>query len=225
MSAASKGPAEKGSQSRRDIELPVRIWGMDASGRPFMQTARTVRAGPLRAYIAGVKHELLAGEIIGVGYQDRKGRFAVVSVGEGGTPEAGKIEVRPLDLVQDFWKLDFGPSQGKRPNERRGAARFSCRGSISFRQGEGSRGSMSAPVTDISLTGCYVELLTTLRVGTIITALLHIEELTFGCTAEVRTSHPGVGMGIKFLQIDEAEQATLRQLVGRLAKRSSTAKS
>lgn len=220
MSTAREGPMETRSQLRRDIELPVRVWGMDASGRPFMQTARTVYAGPLRACIAGLKHELLAGEIIGIGYQDRKGRFAVVSVGESGTPDAGRVEVRPLDLVQDFWKLDFGPPKDQ-PQERRGDARFQCQGSVAFRQQASGFGSVAASVTDISLSGCYVELLTTLPVGTVISALLHVDVFTIRCTAEVRTSHPGVGMGIMFLQIDEADQATLRQLLDRLAENAS----
>jgi hypothetical protein len=222
VSAAHEGPAETRGQLRRIIELPVRVWGMDASGRPFMQTARTVNAGPLRACITGLRHEVLAGEIIGVGYEDRKGRFAVVSVGETGTAAAGRIEVRPLDLVQDFWKLDYGPVKDQRPQERRGATRYPCRGSIAFRHGEGEGlgglNSAAAAITDISSSGCYVELLTTLKVGTLISALLHIDEFTLHCTAEVRTSHPGVGMGIMFLQMDEADQPKLQKLLAHLAK-------
>jgi hypothetical protein len=221
LSTASGGPLKTPKILRQDVKLPIRIWGMDASGRPFMEQARTVSAGPLRACIAGLQHEVLAGEILGIGYQDRKARFSVVEVGQSGTPEAGNIEVRPLDLVQDFWKLDFGSPKEQLSQERRGAPRYPCRGSIAFRQQDSSAGSMAASVTDISTSGCYVELLTTLPVGTVVSSLLHVEEFTIRCMAEVRTSHPGVGMGIMFQQMEEADRKTMEQLLARLAAASS----
>ena len=221
MSTASQGPLKTPKILRQDVKLPIRIWGMDASGRPFMEQVHTVSAGPLRACITGLGHEVLPGEILGIGYQDRKARFSVVEVGKSGTPEAGNIEVRPLDLVQDFWKLDFGPPKEQLSQERRGAPRYPCRGSIAFHQKDSISGSMAAAVTDISSSGCYIELLTTLPVSAIISALLHVDEFTIRCTAEVRTSHPGVGMGIMFQQMEEADRKTMQQLLARLAQASS----
>jgi hypothetical protein len=72
---------------------------------------------------------------------------------------------------------------------------------------------MAAAVTDISRNGCYVELLTVLPVGTMVSALLHIDELTLRCTAEVRTSHPGVGMGMMFHEMSETDRNELEKFL------------
>jgi hypothetical protein len=204
-------------ESRRELHAPVRIWGMNASGAPFIQQAHTVDVGLLSARIAGLGHQVSAGEILGVEYCGRKGRFQVVWAGQSGTPEAGKIELRSLDEVQDFWGFRLGMlAEQREPVERRAAKRYACKGSASIRQQE-TKFPLGATVSDISLSGCYAELLTTLPVGTKVELLLQVVETTVHCAAEVRTSHPGVGMGIKFEQMSETDSAALKKVIARLS--------
>ncbi len=180
---------------------------MTAAGEPFIQNASADIAGPQRVSIAGIEHPVPVGETLGVEYQGRRGRFCVVWTGQPDTPEAGKIEIRPLDDVQNFWGINFEQA-GYRRVERRAQPRYPCRGSISIRQTE-SPGRISASVTDISLSGCYVELMQTFPVGTRLSSLLNVESISVRFTAEVRTSHPGVGMGMKFEEISESDRAAL----------------
>ena len=93
--------------------MQVRVWGMTASGEPFIQNASADIAGPQRVSIAGIEHPVPVGETLGVEYQGRRGRFSVVGAGQAGTPEAGKIEIRPLDDVQNFWGINSEQADGR----------------------------------------------------------------------------------------------------------------
>ena len=126
------------------------------------------------------------------------GRFCVVGAGEAGTAEAGKIEIRPLDVVQDFWGIDFKRVEGYQSVERRAAPRYPCRGSISMQQTE-SAGRTSAAVADISLSGCYVELMQTFPVGTKVSALLNVESISisFNARSPYRSSRRRHGNAVR----------------------------
>ena len=201
---------------RIEVHMQVRVWGMTATGAPFLQSAKAIDAGPYRASLSGLDYEVPVGEIIGVEYEGRKGRFCVVWAGDAGTAEAGKIEIRPLDVVEDFWGIDFKQVDGYQSVERRAAPRYQCRGSISMRQTDGG-GRTSAAVTDVSLSGCYVELMQTFPVGTKVWALLNVESISISFNAKVRTAHPGVGMGMKFEEMSKSDQAALERLIAKLA--------
>jgi c-di-GMP-binding flagellar brake protein YcgR len=75
-------------------------------------------------------------------------------------------------------------------------------------------------VTDISLSGCYIELMDAYPVGTRLNSLLNVESILIRFTAEVRTSHPGVGMGMKFEEMSETDRAALERLIAKLARAS-----
>jgi hypothetical protein len=50
--------------------------------------------------------------------------------------------------------------------------------------------------------------------------LLNAESISIRFTAEVRTSHPGVGMGMKFEEMSETDRAALERLIAKLARAS-----
>ena len=128
--------------------------------------------------IVGIEHPVPVGETIGVEYQGRKGRFSVVWAGQAGTAEAGKIEIRPLDIVQNFWGIDF-TQFGERYRSASGGLRHATLAEARFPYAShSSPGSVSAAVTDISLSGCYVELMETYPVGTRLSLLLNVESIS-----------------------------------------------
>jgi len=122
-----------------------------------------------------------------------------------------RFELSPLDKSQDFGKLHVSVA-----TERRSAPRFRCKGSILIRQ-QHTRFPIGAAVSDVSLSGCYSELLTTLPVGTKVDLSLQVDEITVYCAAEVRTSHPGVGMGIKFEQMSGTDRGALEKVIARVS--------
>ena len=203
-------------ESRRVLRVPVQIWGMSPSGDVFFQQAHTVEVGVVGASIEGLTHELVSGEVIGLEYGNHRARFKVIRVGQKNTPEAGKVELRPLDRVQDFWGLRTGvAAQQGTSGERRSTARYTCKGSISIRQSV-TRFPLGAAMTDISLSGCYVELMPTLPVWTKVEMVIQVAGLTVNCDATVRTSHPGVGMGLKFEKLSETDRGALETAIARL---------
>ena len=103
------------------------------------------------------------------------------------------------------------------PVERRIAPRYRCSGSASIWQ-YGTNYAVSATVADISASGCYAELMTPMSVGTKVKLLISVQGLTIRTPAEVRTSHPGVGMGLQFQNVDESDRAILNQLIDQLSK-------
>lgn len=202
---------------RRVLRVTVRVWGMNETGSPFFQQAHTVDVGLLGACLEGLTHRVVAGEILGLEYRERKSRFEIVWVGRSDTPDAGKVELSPLDKTEDFWGLRTSAAPTQRvSSDRRAAARCVCKGSTQIRQSH-TRFPLGASVSDISLSGCYVELMTTLPVGTMVELLLRVAEITVNCAAKVRTSHPGVGMGMEFVQMSERDRAALEKALAQLS--------
>ena len=203
--------------ARRVFRVPVQIWGMSPSGDPFIQQAHTVDVGAVGACIEGLIHELVLGQVIGLEYGNRRARFKVIWVGQKNTPDAGKAELRPLDRAEDFWGLRSGvAAQQSARDDRRATARRTCKSSCSIRQSE-TRFPLGAAVTDISLSGCYVELMSTLPVGTTVKMVIQVAGMTVNCGATVRTSHPGVGMGLEFEQLSEPDRGALEAALARLS--------
>jgi diguanylate cyclase (GGDEF)-like protein len=109
------------------------------------------------------------------------------------------------------------PAGMSEPVQPKRSPRYRCSGSVSL-QLHGVQYPICAAVLDISLTGCYVELSTALPVGTKALLLLNIEGVTIHTQAELRVSHPGVGMGFAFRDMSDADRTSLQELIARLAK-------
>src|SRR5260370_11469789 len=62
------------SEPRLTVDLPVRIWGMNAEGRPFSQHARAQNISSAGALISGVERELKGGGRVGVPCDEKKTR-------------------------------------------------------------------------------------------------------------------------------------------------------
>ncbi|HWR35710.1 MAG TPA: PilZ domain-containing protein, partial [Clostridia bacterium] len=167
------------------------------------------------ACVAGLKCIVKLDDILGMSCDARKGRFRVIWVGQAGTPQAGRIAVRALDTSQNIWGLDLSQLSAPVPVET-GERRYPCKGAISIWQAE-TQYPINAAVSDISLRGCYVELMNPLPAGTEVSMLLNVPGLSIRATGQVRTSHPAVGMGIQFEEMIDTDRALLQDLVAKLA--------
>jgi hypothetical protein len=99
---------------------------------------------------------------------------------------------------------------------RRSQQRFHCTGGVEMRRNENA-----APVfgnlSDISLTGCYVETVSSLPVGTELLFMLRIHDAAIRGRAEVKTSHHAVGVGLIFQHLAVEDQQKLEFLIGTIA--------
>jgi hypothetical protein len=99
---------------------------------------------------------------------------------------------------------------------RRKHPRYLCSGGVELRRQEGGQ-PVWANLSDVSLTGCYVESTSTIPDGTLVSFHLRTHDLNVKGSGVVKTSHHAVGMGVAFLHLDKENQTNLEFLIGTLA--------
>jgi hypothetical protein len=107
------------------------------------------------------------------------------------------------------------PPEGKVQNaasERRRDVRHKCEGTAEFYT-EGVDVRTRAAVSDISRSGCYVEMQATSPVNTLVDLLITVNGMGVRVKGVVRTSYPLLGMGIAFTEISKKAQEQLEELI------------
>src|SRR5271169_4726997 len=84
-------------EPRLDVELPIRVFGMGADGRPFLHNAQARNISHHGAKLSGLEAQLKPGDVIGVQVGDTKARCKVIWVVDAG--ETQKISVG-VNLVE-----------------------------------------------------------------------------------------------------------------------------
>ena len=74
-----------------------------------------------------------------------------------------------------------------------------------------------ARLTDISLGGCYLEIMSPLPVLTYVSLVLTLEEQRLQAKGQVVVSHPHFGMGIQFIDLSAADRQMLESWITALA--------
>lgn len=133
----------------------------------------------------------------------------------GSTSDTGNVEyLRALKRVSEGVP-EKAPTQSYSGEKRRNP-RYKCEGSAEFRS-EGTTVRTWATVTDLSRSGCYVEMQATSPVDTEVNMVIEVKGVRVQVKGLVRVSYPFLGMGIAFTEIEPAEQARLDDLLLRLA--------
>jgi hypothetical protein len=220
-------------ESRVRTVLPVRIFGMDSSGKPFTALAHTLDITNSGARLAGISTSLTIGEIVGIQRGTDKARFRVAWVGEPNTRNAGQIGVECVQDHKNIWNFVFAEAEPdnfdlstldnpKPPQptfqtsppttERRHFTRFPCDLGMDM-QVEDSDVSIFARCTDISRGGCYVETHSPISISTRLFVCLKTERLRVRALAEVRSCHPSMGMGLRFVQLGDDDLQHLLEIL------------
>jgi hypothetical protein len=74
-----------------------------------------------------------------------------------------------------------------------------------------SGGKFSCRVSELSLNGCYVDMLNTLPIGSEVGTKIFAESECFEANAKVIYAHPNLGMGLAFEEVSLKSGALLRQ--------------
>ena len=192
--------AEHQSEPRLSVDLPVRVWGMTAEGRPFSQHARAQNISSEGALISGVESELKVGDVVGVQCEEKKTRCTVIWVMNTGPIKKNQVGVKLVAAQECPWKA-YLPIEGKSVAVLSGNKRRWPRHKISFPielRDERVKTPMRISATDVSGNGCYVESMLPLPLGTVLRVDFYLKEEHITITAVVRTCDPGVGNGIEF---------------------------
>jgi hypothetical protein len=237
----------KRREVRVRIALPVRVSGIDEKGNPFFQTALTVDVSRTGARLNGIRCLRATGDMVTVECRGGSAKFVVVWIGQFGSSEDGQFGVRSLEPAKRIFKVEFPPTTldtfkaqpdqekpvavGATPAlrvqewdgevERRVVERLRCSGTGQITQ-QGVAYPIWAKICDISLGGCYLELIFTLPKHTPIDLRMTINERTFSAKGKVATSHPGIGIGVRFISMDGESRAVLEQIIQELITKRNT---
>lgn len=221
----------KRREPRKQVNLPVRIFGTDASGQIFSENVVTEDISREGARLSGVKSSLKSGEIVGLSYGPNKGRFYIKWIGEPGTPRQGQIGLGSVGAAnKSLWDVPLPearidnfvagnpiierfsrPLSSGRPRfsgmERRQHPRMKCMTSVQLIPDD------QAPIwgnaLDLSIGGCFVEMAIPLKVDTKLKIGIWIQETKLWASGSVVNSRPGFGVGIRFSSMSDADAIKL----------------
>ena len=228
FSAAGGGQTHRAMETRSDSDIAdilVRVWGM-AGGHAFFQNVYARHLSQTGALLANVEHPLEPQDVIGVQYGDKKARFRVLRVSDGGLPQRIYAEVQLLEGQHCPWEQNLAEPQASissTSHNKRRFPRLKVRFPLELRPDRPGAAPMLTNSADISGWGCYVETLVPPPLGTHFGVILWIDGERVATNGVVRASDPGVGMGIEFAGLEDQIRERLQRLLAKLSGQSALA--
>jgi hypothetical protein len=205
-------------EPRKDLKVPVRVFGTDIDGRPFSENVSTLNVSSRGAKLAGLQAKIKTGEVIGMAYGAQKSRFAVRWVGSAGAATEGQAGLENVSPEKPFWDFPL-PAPGmdeygrhSKGAERRKYVRLKCLISVELYP-DGQSAKIWGKAVDVSLGGCFVEMSMPLREGTKLKIVLWVKDEKLQAKATVVSSRPGFGVGIQFQEIGPEDAQRLKQFL------------
>src|SRR3954466_6002368 len=100
-------------EQRIRTKLPVRVWGVDMNGMPFMQTAHAVDVTRLGARLVDIFWLPEIGEMA-IQHRGQKAKYKIAWTGTLGGAEAGQVGLRLIEPDKNIW----GKLLAKQPTAR-----------------------------------------------------------------------------------------------------------
>jgi PilZ domain-containing protein len=202
----------KRREPRKEIKVPVRIFGTDSDGQIFSEKVFTENISKQGVELSGLKAKPSIDEIVGLTYGTTKVHFRVKWVGKAGTPNGdhmGLLNITPEKPLWDF-PLPEPQSDDYRPSvDRRQHPRLRCSTSVELHPEEGSL--IWGKAADLSIGGCFVEMSITLKKDQKLKIGLWIDQVKVWVNGIVTSSTPGFGIGVKFIDMAEKDSERLQQ--------------
>ena len=219
-------------EPRVDVNLPIRVFGMDAEGRPFTQKAQARNISLHGAKVAGLEKQLKPGDIVGVQFGDQKTRCKVMWVVDAGPEQKIEAGFKMVEGQPCPWEKEMVAPKAAAPTprpspgieEKRKFPRQRVPFSLEIRDEHGTGAPMKTRAADINGRGCYVETMMPLPVGKILTITFWLSSEQISTPGVVRTCDGGVGMGIEFTALTPETQQRLQQQVDAMAADSAPSK-
>src|SRR5712692_8322544 len=108
----------KEPEPRVDVNLPIRVFGMDAEGRPFSQAAHARNISLHGAKVAGLEKQLKPGDVIGVQSGNQKTRCKVMWVVDAGPLQKIEAGVKMVEGQPCPWEKEMETPQAVAPDAR-----------------------------------------------------------------------------------------------------------
>ncbi|HXX44327.1 MAG TPA: PilZ domain-containing protein [Candidatus Acidoferrales bacterium] len=222
------------SEQRIAVSLPVTVRGVDANGNPFEVRTETHDISFSGASLEGLQDVVTPGAKIELESHGRKAWYRVRWVGRDDSTRSGRIGIHSLEHGRYIWGVapkGWEPDTYQPPvpaekeasfstvsaafsswsgPERRQFARHPCRIDARVKVDDGSV-SLPGKIEDISLGGCYVEMLAPLPAETIVRISFKLDSEELEPRGRVCSSQIGAGMGIEFTSLKPDEFEALRK--------------
>lgn len=225
------------SEQRIVIAFPVVVRGTDARGSPFVVTTETHDVSCTGASLRGLQGVVAPGAKVEIECQTQKAWYRVQWASAGNRIKEWRTGVRCLEpgkyiwgVAPKEWAPDTFEAAGANPQplsmsgtaapaaveepprERRRFARHACRLEAQVTT-EGAYGPVvvNGKITDISLGGCYVEMLAPLPEETPVEVTFSTGQAPLRLSAKVCTAQHGFGMGLAFTGMSPEDFEALRQ--------------
>jgi hypothetical protein len=193
-----------GEAGVRCLELVKDFWGLP------LPTSRPAKYEPAKALgAAGIGQRVAAG---GPG-----GWISSLPSYTSTSFAAGYPQPSQSNPVIKSAKPTPPPMPGRRERQH---TRHRCNGGAEIRKDSLAPASdrIWGRLTQVSLGGCFVAAMHPFAEQTKITLFLGVQDIQVRLKGIVRRSHPGMGMGVMFTDIDEQNQRGLEELTNNLAK-------
>jgi PilZ domain len=215
-------------EPRTDANLRVQVWGTDANGKSFIQSARTLNISGQGAVLEGIGCRLRVGEILRIQCGEQKANFQVVWVGEAGTLKSTQIGVKCLVPDRCIWSVPAPQPEHdtyvvRHSSDRRTEPRQGTSLKVELRE-DGASAPMWATTEDVSLGGCFIKMLAPLKTGTRLEVRIWIGSEKIWSRGVVRTSEPGNGFGVEFTYMPDVDVRILKTYLDSLPTRSRPGK-
>lgn len=101
-------------ERRRDTRVPARlaivVWGIDARGTQFSQTAQACNISGRGALVSGLDQPLRSEDLIGIQYRDRRAKFRVVWLRDSRGADKIQAAVERLEAEPCPWLEELAAS-------------------------------------------------------------------------------------------------------------------
>ena len=201
-----------------------------------MQTAQAIRFSRTSVELAGIDCLNGAADVVTVEFNRRRCRYRVAWIGCDKDGRAGHARLESLDPITFIFDSEAESPLGasilpvpeapkaipamsainKTQTERRRFQRYAWGANAQVRK-KGVPVNTPCKVSDISLGGCYVELMMPFPEATPIEVDLFWRDRKLTIDARVATSHPTIGMGVSFFGFAEAQFRLLQELIDELS--------
>lgn len=206
----------KRCEPRKQVQVPVRIFGTDHQGHIFSENVQTVDVSRSGAKLCGVRARINVDEVVGLTCGRNKVHFRVKWTGQPGTATEGQMGLLNLSPERPLWEfsLPLSVMDNFRPEtrgERRRYPRVSCDVPVELRPEGGAN--MWGKASDLSVGGCFVEMPIPLAQDAKFEIALWLGETKVRLKGEVASSAPGFGIGVRFIGMPAEDSELLRKYV------------
>jgi hypothetical protein len=94
---------ERRQESRKQLDIAVRISGRDVSGEPFAQSAVASSISGGGALLSGMEWQVRTGDLVWVEYEERKARFRIVWVRDSESGRKTQAAIQRLENEACPW--------------------------------------------------------------------------------------------------------------------------